>query len=224
VEIMKNVVGIHQPGYLPWAGFFFKMALSDTFVFYDDVKFEHGGFTNKNRIRTQTGEQWLTVPVHLPQGRDTLIDEVEIDNSHNWKKKHQKSIELNYRKAKNFERVWPLLEDRIGNWFYLHDLNESLIYLFCVLLNIKPHITHSSNFNIKSTGSDKILEICKELKATEYVTGTSWALDNLKLKDFEREGILVKFLDNPRHKPYQQIYSPYIQGLSELDYIMCGNY
>ena len=57
------IVGIHQPNYLPYLGFFDKMAKSDIFIIYDDAQFNKYEFQHRNRIRIYDGWKWLTVPV-----------------------------------------------------------------------------------------------------------------------------------------------------------------
>ena len=77
-----RTVGILQPGYLPWLGFFEQLYRCDVFVIYDDVQFEKGSWRNRNRIKTSTGVQWLTVPVLL-KGLDfpsvTLVGVISAD-------------------------------------------------------------------------------------------------------------------------------------------------
>ena len=59
-----KIIGIHQPGYLPWLGFFKKIMSSEIFVFLDDVQYEKNGWHNRNKIKTKEGSIWLTVPVN----------------------------------------------------------------------------------------------------------------------------------------------------------------
>ena len=82
---LLTTVTIHQPGYLPWLGFFKKVMNSDVFVFFDDVSFVKNTFYNRNYIKTRTGPLLLTVPVISRD--DPLFINVEIDNSKNWSKK-----------------------------------------------------------------------------------------------------------------------------------------
>ena len=56
-------VTIHQPEYLPYLGFFDRIAKSDVFVILDNAQFQKGGFINRNKINTATGWQWITVPL-----------------------------------------------------------------------------------------------------------------------------------------------------------------
>ena len=75
------ILTIHQPEYLPWMGFFTKLLYADVYVALDTVQYRHKHFQNRNRIMTANGERWLTVPVH----KRGLIQDIEIDNSKNWK-------------------------------------------------------------------------------------------------------------------------------------------
>ena len=94
-----KTIGILQPGYLPWLGFFEQLYRCDVFVLYDDVQFEKGSWRNRNRIKTLNGPQWLTVPVVLKGEGFPLIKDVQINASVPWHKKHIKAIIQNYSKS-----------------------------------------------------------------------------------------------------------------------------
>ena len=107
----KNMVtiGIHQPEFLPWLGFFKKMQQCDTFVLFDDVQFDRHGFQNRNQIRNKKEPFFLTIPVK--SHRISKINEVKMDNSQNWREKHLKTITTNYSKSKFFEEYFKELEN-----------------------------------------------------------------------------------------------------------------
>src|SRR2546428_11865995 len=90
-------VAIHQPQYLPWLGYLAKWAAADVFVFLDTVQYEKNGWQNRNRIKTATGPQWLTVPVRARLG--TSIADVTIDTSQPWARRPLRPLELAYRRA-----------------------------------------------------------------------------------------------------------------------------
>ena len=58
--MLRMRIGILQPGYLPWLGFFEQMARVDHFVCYDDVQYTRQDWRNRNRIKTAGGAAWLT--------------------------------------------------------------------------------------------------------------------------------------------------------------------
>ena len=106
-----KVIGILQPGYLPWLGFFEQIHRSDIFVIYDDVKFDKNGWRNRNRIKTAQGAQLLTVPVYSGSGQNMTILDTKIDNKTDWKKKHLSSLNRNYSKAKYYKRYIGIFEE-----------------------------------------------------------------------------------------------------------------
>jgi hypothetical protein len=57
------IVAIHQPNFMPWLGYFYKMAKADRFVYLDSVAFSKGGYTNRVQVKTQAGPRWITAPV-----------------------------------------------------------------------------------------------------------------------------------------------------------------
>lgn len=90
---------ILQPNYIPWRGYFELIGKADVFVFLDDVQYTNRDWRNRNQIKTQTGLQWLTIPVFQTSKFGQLIHEVEIDNSSKWYEKHLNAITRNYSKA-----------------------------------------------------------------------------------------------------------------------------
>ena len=94
------IVSIHQPAYLPWLGYFDKIARADLFIWLDNVQFQKNSFQNRNKILTKDGPVWLTVPMRTSGVLyETPLKDVEIDNSKNWRVKHLSSIKMNYGKA-----------------------------------------------------------------------------------------------------------------------------
>ena len=98
------ILTAHQPMYLLWLGLFHKIAISDVYVYLDNVQFEKNSFSNRNRIKSAQEPIWLTVPVLLKNHLKKTIKEIQIDNSRDWRRKHWKSIYLNYKKAPYFNR------------------------------------------------------------------------------------------------------------------------
>ena len=106
-----RTIGILQPGYLPWLGFFEQMHKSDVFVIYDDVQYDREGWRNRNRIKTANGVQWLTVPVFVKCDAHPLVNEIKIDNKANWRKKHLSSIRQGYSNAPYFKKYIDIFDE-----------------------------------------------------------------------------------------------------------------
>ena len=213
-----TTIAIHQPEYLPWLGYFKKIMNSEIFVILDDVQFEKKSWQSRNRIRTKDGSSVLSVPVHAHL--DSKINEIKIDNSKNWADKHRKSILYNYTKTPYFDEFRSFIEQLFEKKFeFLMDLNTEIIKLVVNKLEIKPKIIFSSEIGMpqaKQTPSDRVLNICKSVNAENYITGTSWAKSHLKIEDFEKSNIHVKFQEF-QHPTYTQIHGEFIPRMSIID-------
>ena len=84
-----KIVSAHQSTYLPWLGYYHRIAISDVHVVLDHVQFEKNSYTNRNIVYTPNGPTWLTIPVKTKEKfKNIPIRELEIDNSQKWEKKH----------------------------------------------------------------------------------------------------------------------------------------
>lgn len=217
-------VGILQPGYLPWLGFFEQLYKSDVFVLYDDVQYDRDGWRNRNRIKTPNGIQWLTVPVIFNYNYSPNINQVRIDNSKNWRKKHLSSIKQNYSKAKFFKNYIDLFEDIFNrNWELIVDIDVFLIRSFAELLGLGgKKIYLSSELNVVGDRISRLINICKMFNGDifyEGAAGKQYIDDEIFLKN----GIKVEY-QNYQHPIYPQLYGDFVSHLSIIDLLFnCGN-
>lgn len=209
----------HQPEYLPYIGFFYKMAKADKFILVDHVQFVKKNFQNRNRIRTAQGSDgwtWLTVPVITHGKRYQRIDEVEIDNSTSWGKKHWKTIFLNYKKAPFFNMYSDFFEKLYSKkWQKLADLNKNIIYYLKGELNIKTPIVKSSDYDFKKTKTELLIEMCKKIGADTYLSGSGGKI-YVKEENFKKNNLKHIFSDF-EHPIYSQAFKPFISNLSVID-------
>jgi hypothetical protein len=210
------IVSIHQSQYLPWPAYFKKLAISDLFVILDSVQFQKNGIQNRNKLRNQEGDYWLTVPV-IGSMKD-LIKEKKIANDL-WKKKHLKTIQMSYSKAP----FWKEYESDIVNFFksdtvYLDIYNKKFISFIVNLLGINTKIVFSSSLKSKGSSSDLILSICKEVKAKKYICGYG-AENYLDFKEFASENVEIGLLQST-NPIYKQFHGDFIPDLSILDMLM----
>src|SRR5580704_11293436 len=104
------MLSAHQPAYLPWLGYFHKIAQADVFVYLDSVQYEKNSYINRNQIKTPQGASWLTIPVKTKGHMGGSLRTTNIDDSQPWRSKHLKSIEMNYRKASRFDLCFPKIQ------------------------------------------------------------------------------------------------------------------
>lgn len=211
-------VAIHQPQYLPWPGYFNKIVKCDIFVFLDDVQYKKNEWQNRNKIKSSKGEIWLTVPVHYRFGQK--INEIEIDNKIFWAKDHIKTIKVNYQKSPFFYDFFPVIEDLLSKKYdRLIEVNIASIEKILKYLGVEKQIILSSTLKIEpnKTKTDRLVEICKKLSATVYISGTG-AKNYLEEEKFKRESIKVEFQDY-FVSTYPQLYGDFVPNLSIIDMI-----
>ena len=90
-------ISIHQPDYISYLGYFYKISKSDIFVFLDDAQFSNDNMHHWNRIKTPQGECRLKIPVEQHLGDP--INRVRTKDELKWKQKHLKTLEMNYTKS-----------------------------------------------------------------------------------------------------------------------------
>lgn len=210
----------HQPNYLPYLGFFDKIARADVFVIVDTVQFvKRGpfGWMHRNKIRTAAGEQWLSVPV-LSKGKFTQrIADTLINNAEPWRRKHWKAIEFNYRKAPHFPAYAECVKaiyDR--EWDKLADLSTALIRLCLDLLGLRTRIVVASDAAISGESTDLVVNLCRAVGADAYLSGVH-GRDYLDAAKVAAAGIRLEFQDYA-HPTYPQCQSgPFVPNLCILD-------
>ena len=212
------IVAIHQPNYLPWLGYFNKMARSDVFVLFDDVQLVRGkSFMTRNMVKTVNNVQWLTVPVK-EKNELRLIMDAQIAQDGKWQKKHWRTIEVSYKKAPYFNKYEAKFRQIYDtNWENLCQLNVALIELIKETIGIKTNLILSSEMNIESGGTEKIISIVKELKADQYLTGEGEGSKRYIDEDeFKKENIKLIY-QRFKHTVYHQLWGDFVPNLSAID-------
>ena len=69
-------LGIMQPYYLPYIGYWQLLNAVDKYVIYDDVNFIKGGWINRNRILNNGVVQYFNVPM-IGSSPFKLINQIE---------------------------------------------------------------------------------------------------------------------------------------------------
>jgi hypothetical protein len=213
-------IAIAQPTYLPWLGYFDLIDQVDAFVILDSVQFEKQSWQQRNRIKTPTGLQWLTVPV-LFRGRfGQLIHDVEIRDCEFWRN-HLRAIELNYRRAPFFEDYFHelSLRFRCSAGSRLVDLNLRLIEWFMSVLGIRTPLFFSSRLGLSGRRTELLAKICAWLGATEYISPLGSADYLLREIDLLESRSIEVLFQNYRHPQYVQMFPPFVPYASILDLI-----
>jgi len=221
------IVSIHQPNYLPWLGYFYKIYASDVFVFHDAVAFSKSSYTKRSRIRkakSSVETTWLSVPVKA-QPTGSPISEILINNSARWYEQHWRKIENTYSGAPFFNdhaaTLYRALCDaaKLG---HLAECNQHLIHVICKMLAIHTPFTVSGGMELRESGSELNLAIVLKMQGSVYLAGGG-SRKYESASAFHNAGIaLVRhhFGTWLEANPYDQQTTSFVSGLSVIDALM----
>jgi hypothetical protein len=216
-----TVVAIHQPQFLPWLGYFDKLDRCDVFCLLDTVQYKKNEFQNRNRIKTAQGWQWLTVPAtyRFPQ----RINEVGVNQTVDWQRKHAQALKTNYGKAPYFGTYFASFEKFYQQSYeLLAEVNVACIRLLMELLGLERKLVLSSSLPVETEDPTlRLVEICRTLDGDTYLSGRDGA-KYMDLDVFKSHQIIVAFQDFT-HPEYPQCYGTFEPNLSVVDLLFnCG--
>lgn len=221
---MKNrkdiKVGIHQPNFFPWLGYFYKMAQSDVFIILDTVDIVLGSakaITHRVKVKAPNGDKWLVIPLIKRQTKE--IQDLSINNQIEWKSKVLNQIRAYYGKAPYFEEVFPFVEECIllesNN---LSEYNTNIIKKLAAHLKINTPIVKASELNSKEMDrNQRIIDLVQKVKGNIYLSGKGGASYHDESL-FSKNNIQIDYL-NFEHPEYPQMHGDFIPGLSSMDYL-----
>lgn len=210
-------LGIMQPYFLPYIGYWQLINAVDKYVIYDDVQFIKGGWINRNNILIN-GQKQLFNLFLSGASPNKLINEIAVEDNQT---KLIRTIELNYKKAPMYQQVFPL---------FLHIMEHSdknlakfignSIVEISKYLSIETEFIYSSTLDKDNTlrAQDKVLDICKLLNASKYINAIG-GFDLYSKESFANNGIQLSFLES-KILPYKQLNSEFVPYLSILDILM----
>ncbi len=212
-------LGIMQPYFFPYLGYWQLINAVDTYVVYDNIQYTKKGWFNRNRFLQNGKDALFTIPLKKDSDYLNVIDR-EISEVFE-KRKLISQIQNAYSKAPYIKTVMPIIENIVN-----YNNNNLFYYIFNSIttinnyLNITTPIVISSSIdcNHELKGQDKVLEICKAMHANTYIN----AIGGQKLyscEDFKKKGIELKFLKMIDIK-YPQFKNEFVANLSIIDVLM----
>lgn len=214
------IVAIHQPDYIPYLGYFYKMSKCDVWVHLDDCQFSNVNWHHWNRIKTSQGECRLKIPVEQHLGYP--INKVRTRDELKWKAKHLKAVEMNYKKASHFEEVFHFWKELlIKDYENIADMNIAINTAIAQRLGFHPIFHCSSEMSINTMREERVIDICLQVGGDEYLSGRGAADYELK-EDFKEKGLKLTYSDYIGIK-YTQLWGGFLPNLSILDFLFnCG--
>lgn len=212
-------LGIMQPYFLPYIGYFQLISAVDIFIVYDNIKYTKKGWFNRNRMLLNGSDAIFSLPLKKDSDSlDVVQREIAADFD---RSKLLNQLKGAYKRAPQFEQSYPLLERIVRyedqNLFrYTH---HSIVQL-CAHFGINSKIMVSSEVPIDHglKGQDKVLALCAATGADAYINSIG-GIELYAKEDFHRMGVNLQFI-KPKPFEYPQFGSPFVPWLSIVDVLM----
>ena len=171
-----TVVVASQPSPFPWLGFISKCQLCDILVLLDDVTYQKDGYLNRFRLEMNGAPRFLTVPISHRSSHQlirtcdvatTCLDTRILDQYKNW-----------YRWAPHADAVENLLAEYLSHVrdFGLVEASARSIHRAFALLGIVgPSVVLSSELDVATSGTQRLIDIVRGVGGTSYVYGAGTA-------------------------------------------------
>lgn len=213
-------IGIMQPYFVPYIGYWQLMNAVDKYVIYDDVNYIKGGWINRNRILMNGKPQYFNIPM-LGASPFKLINDVGVNTDRRLIEKNLRILEGAYKKAPYYKDVISIMEKIL--FCEKENIAEYIAFSFSVIneyLQINTQLIMSSELEKDCTlrGQDKVISICKLLGATEYYNAIG-GRELYSYSDFKEHGIKLSFVDTDLIE-YKQFGEEFYPNLSIIDVMM----
>ncbi|OUL88682.1 WbqC family protein [Paraburkholderia hospita] len=219
---MKKIA-ILQSNYIPWKGYFDLIAAVDEFILYDDMQYTRRDWRNRNQIKTPQGVQWLTIPVQVKGKYHQKIRETEIDGT-DWSSAHWKALAQNYRRSPHYAEIAEWLQPLYSSApdRFLSALNRRFIEAVCNYLGIQTRITNSWDFTSMEGKTERLVDLCLQAGATEYISGPS-AKDYIDDSMFSDNKVKLTWFEYSNYPVYPQLWGDFTHNVSIIDLLFnCG--
>jgi hypothetical protein len=220
------LVAIHQPNFLPWLGYFDKLARADVFVVLDCVPLQRtgGAYTNRAQILIRGKPAWITMPVARDADLRRRIDRARIVEDGAWRKRLTETIRQHYARAASFHEVMPVVERIMGTATdSLRDFNLAAIRTLAEWVGLDTaKILLASELDVSGRATDLLVSIVRAVGGTAYLVGGG-AGGYQEDEKFHAAGIDLR-LQRFQPLPYPQLRTTaFVPGLSIVDALMnCG--
>lgn len=211
------IVSIHQPDYISYIGYFYKISQSDIYVFLDDAQFSNDNMHHWNRVKTPQGECRMKIPVEYKFGDH--INQVRTKDELKWKKKHLKTLEMNYLRANAFQEIFPQFKELLlTHYDNLADMNIEINKWICSGFGLKPKFYRTSEMHINTAKEDRVIDICLAVGGKRYISGNGARAYQVD-EHFSDRGVTLQYT-NYHPFEYKQLWKEFIPNMSILDYLL----
>lgn len=217
------ILGVMQPYFFPYIGYFQLIKHVDRMIFYDDVTYIKNGWIDRNRILINGSPHYFKVPLDAASSYRRICD-IGLNSKcfEMWRSKFLRQLQSTYGSAPFYSIGMDLVEDvlftecnSIGELAML-SVKKVTNYLKIQTIFLQSSVDYD---NSELNRSERIIDFCKIEGCNTYVNNYS-GFDLYNVEYFSSEDVSLNFL-----KPFIKEYSQrnrnvFVGGLSILDLIM----
>lgn len=208
-------LGIHQPYFFPYIGYFCVIANTDIFLLHDKVQFKKQSWICRNRLLIKSNQSIGYIRPDLEISSSNLLINEVLLKQNQWKQKLLKTIHNNYKNTPYYDETRVLIVEIFqADFSLLSNFNIHSIRALCSHLNIKTSLVEANETLLQKTepsilkGVDKktqrIINICNELQCTQYINAIG-GKDIYNKDDFNLAGIKLRFIQFSHKKMISKI-------------------
>jgi hypothetical protein len=219
--INDKKVGVMQPYFLPYLGYFQLLNYVDVFVIYDNIQYTKKGWINRNNILQNASAKKISIPIKKDSDYLNVNDRKLVENSDKEKNKALNQIASSYRKAPYFEELFIIVErilksdERNLFYFVKNSIEEVVKYM-----EIDTQIVISSEVESNSSldGQERVIGLCKDVEGSLYINPQG-GMELYDRNAFMKTQLELSFLFMKNIK-YQQFKHEFVSNLSIIDVLM----
>lgn len=214
-------IGIMQPYFFPYIGYWQLINEVDKFVIYDNIQFTKKGWIRRNRILCNGKDKMISLPIKKDSDFLDVKERFLPDDFDKSKSKILNQIKTAYKKAPEFQNVFPIIEKVMNckeeNLFFF--IFET-VKVVAEYLDIDTEIIVSSELNVDDDlkGKNRVIQTCKVMEGDEYINPIG-GLELYDKEEFELNGIDLKFIRTEK-VIYKQFENEFVPSLSIIDVLM----
>jgi hypothetical protein len=214
---VDKIVTAHQPNYIPWIGLFSKIQQSHCFVVADTFTLGNQTPFNRNKIRTNTGWGYLTIPLPHKSKAIRLCD-IPSPPDKKWQDLHWQTIYRNYARTEYFKDYQDFFKEiYFGDFEYLWQINLKIILYLMRCFNIEVEVLKASDLGVDPDlpTTEFIISMVNRAGGNIYLSGPS-GKNYLELEKFPQNNLGLKFF-KLEHPVYEQRYPGFEPNMSAID-------
>ncbi|MEU6706555.1 WbqC family protein [Streptomyces wuyuanensis] len=190
-----GLCAIHQPNLLPRLTTLAKLFAADTWIVLDDVQFTRRDYQHRTRLAALPDPdrtRWLSIPTHLPQGRQTAILDALIADPASARRRTEAMIRQEYRTSPH----WPSMQTALEPVWAAFDTGrtaavaETSTRILLDLLGWPGRVLTAGGLSARTERSERLADLTAATGAGTYLCGTG-GMTYLDPAPFTARGIAV---------------------------------